>query len=155
MSLLELKVPPVLVTLIFAILSWILASATPSLSAALPRTWRTMLVAGLLTAGVIIIAAGVRAFRQSRTTVNPLRPESSESLVTSGIYGVTRNPMYLGFLSVLAAWTVWLGHLTGPVLLLLYVMYITRYQIIPEERVLSRIFGAEFETYRRTVRRWL
>lgn len=155
MKYLELRIPPVAVALIFAGLMWLAAAATPALDAALPARWRYALAALLAAAGVAISIAGVAAFRRARTTVNPMDPGSSAALVTGGVYAWSRNPMYLGFLLVLCAWAVWLAHLAAPVLVLGFALYLTRFQIVPEERLLTRNFGAAFLEYRRAVRRWL
>ena len=95
------------------------------------------------------------SFRRARTTVNPLKPETSAALVSTGVYSFTRNPMYLGMALALFAWAVYLSSvwsLLGPVL---FALYITRFQIVPEERVLDGLFGASFAAYKKRVRRWL
>ena len=82
-------------------------------------------------------------------------PERASALVERGIYRHTRNPMYLGLLCLLLGWTLALGQwaaLLGP---LVFVVYITRFQIVPEERVLLAHFGAAYDDYRQRVRRWL
>lgn len=89
------------------------------------------------------------------TTINPLSPRKSTALVTGGVYRFTRNPMYLGMACLLTAWAVWLAALlafAGPVL---FVLYITRFQIRPEERVLTELFGLPYTDYTQRVRRWL
>jgi protein-S-isoprenylcysteine O-methyltransferase Ste14 len=99
--------------------------------------------------------AGVLAFRRARTTINPTQPQLTSSLVSSGIYTVTRNPMYVGLLLVLVAWAIVLSSawaLLGPVA---YFFYIGRFQIAPEERALATLFGAEYAAYTSRVRRWL
>jgi protein-S-isoprenylcysteine O-methyltransferase Ste14 len=109
----------------------------------------------LAAIGVAVALSGVLAFRRAQTTVNPLKPETSAALVSTGVYSFTRNPMYLGMVLGLFAWAVYLSSvwsLLGPVV---FALYITRFQIIPEERVLDRLFGASFAAYKRRVRRWL
>nr|WP_255612533.1 isoprenylcysteine carboxylmethyltransferase family protein [Alcanivorax sp. 1008] len=116
---------------------------------------RLIVAVVLVLMGAGVSLAGVVSFRRARTTVNPLKPEKTSSLVCSGIYRVTRNPMYLGFLLVLIGWAVMLGSafaVLGPVL---FVVYISRFQILPEERVLQNLFGDEFTAYQARVRRWL
>jgi protein-S-isoprenylcysteine O-methyltransferase Ste14 len=98
---------------------------------------------------------GVLAFRRSSTTVDPRFPEQASRIVSSGIYRYTRNPMYLGMLVVLIAWMALLSNVGTVVMPVLFVLYITRWQIVPEERALAQKFGAEYEVYRRAVRRWL
>jgi protein-S-isoprenylcysteine O-methyltransferase Ste14 len=105
--------------------------------------------------GVVVAIGGVISFRRAETTVNPLKPETSAALVSTGVYSYTRNPMYLGMVLALSAWAVYLSSiwsLVGPVL---FTLYITRFQIVPEERVLDRLFGASFAAYKKRVRRWL
>ena len=98
---------------------------------------------------------GVRAFREANTTVDPRAPENASQIVGSGIYRFTRNPMYLGVLVVLIAWTALLANVGAAVVPVLFALYITRWQIVPEERALAQKFGAEYEAYRNSVRRWL
>jgi len=104
---------------------------------------------------VIVALLGVRAFRQAKTALDPTTPEKASSVVTNGIFSYTRNPMYLGLTAVLVGWAVWLSVpwvLLGPVTLMLY---LTRFQIIPEERIMSSKFGRNYDEYRKRVRRWL
>ncbi len=121
----------------------------------LPPVARVAAVAVLVAAGLGVDLAGLAAFRGARTTVNPLQPQRASALVTGGVYRFTRNPMYLGMALLLSAWAVhlssWLA-LAGP---LAFVLYITRFQIVPEERVLQANFGEAFTRYAARVRRWL
>jgi protein-S-isoprenylcysteine O-methyltransferase Ste14 len=113
-------------------------------------------VAGvLLIVGLLLMFVAVASFVAAKTTVNPLRPSRASSLVTTGIFRISRNPIYLGDLLVLAALAVWLGNLVNVVLLFPFVWYINRFQIIPEERVLEKLFGASYVAYCSRVRRWL
>lgn len=133
---------------------WAIASSLPPLLP-LPAPLRLPAALILTLAGAAIALSGVVSFRRARTTVNPLKPETSTSLVSSGIYRITRNPMYLGMLAVLLAWAAYLPSvlaLLGPAA---FSLYITRFQIVPEERVLHSLFGAEFVEYTQRVRRWL
>ena len=129
----------------------------------LPLPWPGGAVAAsLAVAGLFLMAAGIAldlatalAFRRHRTTINPLHPEKTSRLVTGGIYRISRNPMYVGMALLLLAWAV---YLQSPAALLGiggFIAYITRFQIIPEESLLAQHFGADFETYRQRVRRWL
>jgi protein-S-isoprenylcysteine O-methyltransferase Ste14 len=121
----------------------------------MPRLVRLSIAAILFATGVGVALGGVVSFRRARTTVNPLKPETSAALVVTGVYAFTRNPMYLGMVLVLLAWATFLASpwsLAGPAL---FALYITRYQIIPEERVLAGLFGETFAAYRKRVRRWI
>lgn len=154
MRFLELRIPPPLVGLIVAGAMWVIASSLPTLLP-LPASLRLPAAVILALVGVAIGLSGVVSFRHAQTTVNPLKPETSTSLVSTGIYRITRNPMYLGMLAVLLAWAAYLPSvlaLLGPVA---FSLYITRFQIIPEERVLHSLFGTAFDEYTQKVRRWL
>lgn len=153
MPTLELKVPPPAVGLLCAAAMYGIATVAPDFPVA--TTLRVVLATLLAIAGAATDLAGLIAFRRARTTINPLKPQNSSSLVTGGIYRYTRNPMYLGMLAFLLAWSAYLAQplaLLGP---LAFVLYINRFQIIPEERVLAGLFGEEFTAYTNRVRRWL
>jgi protein-S-isoprenylcysteine O-methyltransferase Ste14 len=152
MKALEHRIPPPLVGLLAALLMWALAAVPPLL--ALPGPLRLALCAALVATGVAFDLAGLVAFHRARTTVNPLRPDRATSLVTGGVYRVTRNPMYVGMALLLAAWAVWLASPWALLVVAGFVLYITRFQIEPEERVLRQRFP-EFEAYAARVRRWL
>jgi protein-S-isoprenylcysteine O-methyltransferase Ste14 len=84
-----------------------------------------------------------------------LKPETSTSLVASGLYRWTRNPMYLGFLTVLLGLGVFLSNPLALAPIPLFVLYMTRFQIRPEEKALEARFGADFAAYKSRVRRWI
>jgi protein-S-isoprenylcysteine O-methyltransferase Ste14 len=153
MRFLELRIPPPLVALTVAGGMWFVPRSAPVLG--LPQVARVGVAIALAMLGAAVALAGVLSFRRARTTVNPLKPETSAALVTGGVYSFTRNPMYLGMLLALLGWAAYLSSiwsLLGPVL---FVMYIARFQIVPEEKVLDRLFGTSFAEYRRRVRRWI
>jgi protein-S-isoprenylcysteine O-methyltransferase Ste14 len=104
---------------------------------------------------LIIVIVAFATFLKSRTTINPLKPDRASVLVTHGIYRYTRNPMYLSLAllllsqaCVLWSWAAFIGPIA-------YVAYITRFQILPEERILESKFGSEYTEYKRRVRRWI
>ncbi len=129
--------------------AWVL----PAFEVPIPQN--TLLAILVAVAGVLIALAGVLQFWRARTTVNPLKPETASTLVIGGIYRWTRNPMYLGMAAALAAWGIWLANLGALAAIALFVAWINRFQIAPEERALEARFGADFTAYRRAVRRWL
>ena len=153
MQWLELKVPPVLVGLVIAGAMLGVAHAAPSLSYRLPGS--SAIALALVALGGALAFAGVIAFRRQGTTVNPLTPGASSSVVSGGVYRVSRNPMYLGFLLALAGWAVYLSNAGAALLLPAFVAYMTQFQIKPEERALLAKFGSEFAQYMSRVRRWL
>jgi protein-S-isoprenylcysteine O-methyltransferase Ste14 len=150
---LELKVPPPAVALVIGILMWLLSLVAPALDFAIPA--RILVAIILAVVGVGIAIAGVVTFARAKTTVNPTTPQASSSLVSWGIYKVTRNPMYLGLLLELTAWAIFLSNPLPFLLLPVYMLYINRFQILPEERVLTSLFGRDFAAYQSRVRRWI
>jgi protein-S-isoprenylcysteine O-methyltransferase Ste14 len=152
MHTLELRIPPLGLVLIFAVAMVVIAYAVPA-SVAIP--WRVALAVALVLAGALVALAGVFAFRAHKTTVNPFTPEQSSSLVASGIYSFSRNPMYLGFLLALFGLAICLANWASMLLLPVFVAYMNRFQIQPEERALKKQFGQAFVAYSGSVRRWL
>ena len=153
MQWLDLKVPPLLVWFVFAAAMFGVTYVAPQGAYAFPA--RPALALALVLLGGSVAFAGVVEFRRKRTTVNPLTPGASSSVATSGIYRVTRNPMYLGFSLVLAGWAVYLSNAVAALMLPAFVAYLTQFQIKPEERALLAKFGPEFAQYMSRVRRWV
>lgn len=148
--------PPLIDAACAALMAW-LAHQLHALQLWPQGAWPLALGAalGVALAGGLIALAGVAAFHKARTTVNPLAPARASALVTGGVYGITRNPMYLGMLLVLLGWAVWLGNvaaLLGPAV---SVLVLNQLQIKPEERILRQRFGEAYVRYAARVRRWL
>lgn len=150
---LELKLPPPAVSLICGTGMWLGARALPAFN--MEWSGHTALAVFLALAGFGIDLVGLLAFRRQRTTVNPLSPHAASELVCTGIYRFSRNPMYLGQLVFLAAWAVWLDNPVALIGLPACAAYLTRFQILPEERILAEKFGEAYADYRRRVRRWI
>lgn len=132
---------------------WWMAWMTPNLEVSFPA--RRILAIGAVLIGVAIAGTGILSFRMAKTTVNPMKPDSASALVVTGIYRVTRNPMYLGFLWILLGWGIVLSHALAFLILPGFVLYMNRFQIEPEERALTTLFGQAFVDYRSRVRRWI
>jgi protein-S-isoprenylcysteine O-methyltransferase Ste14 len=150
---LELRMPPPVVALVAGLLMWLAAQVVPSFGWPLPA--RIAAAAALAVVGVAFDVAGFVSFRRARTTINPLRPARASSLVVTGVYRYTRNPMYVGAALLLLAWAAFLANAAALALVPAFVLYLTRFQINPEERALSGIFGAQYRAYCGRVRRWL
>ena len=153
----EHKLPPPVIDATCAGLMWWLAQLLPALQLWPRGAWPFGLGAalGLALAGGAIALAGLVEFRRARTTFNPLAPERASALVTTGVYRITRNPMYLGMLLVLASWGAWLGNAVAWLCLPLFVAVLNVLQIGPEERAMRQRFGAGFDRYAARVRRWI
>lgn len=149
---LQLKIPPPVVTLLFAGMMWLAARTGLG---RFSLSGQDLIAALLFGAGLAVAASGIYAFSQARTTLSPTRPEGASQLVTGGVYRVTRNPMYLGMALGLTAWAVLLGSFLGLVFVPLFALYLNRFQIAPEERVLLQGFGDTYRNYQARVRRWL
>ncbi|MDP7322269.1 MAG: isoprenylcysteine carboxylmethyltransferase family protein [Bacteriovoracaceae bacterium] len=149
---LELKVPPLIVTLIFGFLMW-----TVSILISFNYGHYFFKSASCLVflVGLVIALVAVLKFRKEDTTVDPRDPTKSERLVVTGVYRYTRNPMYLSFLLFLVSYGLFLGNLANLISLLLFILYMNLYQIKPEEKILLAKFQSSYRVYMQTVRRWL
>ncbi len=146
-----MNIPPIAQLAIFACLAVILASFLPGLTIDVP-IWLPVLV-GLI--GVLFLLPAVVSFAKQKTTVDPRTPEAATTLVTSGIYGITRNPMYVGMLLLLLALAAWLAAASSLLPTIAFLLSIDRGQIRREEESLRQNFGVAFETYANRVPRWL
>ncbi len=145
----ELKIPPPLQAFIFAGLIWGVSVLDPS--ELIDPGIRTTSAIVVLLLGLSINFSGIWVFRVAKTTVSPLKPESASKLVIGGIYHFTRNPMYLGLLLIVSSWAIWLGSLYNIASELLFVWYITTFQIELEEKALEALFPREYERYKSEV----
>lgn len=153
MKRLELLIPPPLVMLLSGLLMWLVTEIFPALTVAWLHSIKVAVAIALL--GIVISLTGIVTFKRAHTTINPKNPTEVSSLVSSGIYRYSRNPMYLGVLLVLVGWMFYLGNSLAVLGILIFITYITRFQIIPEERLLEEKFQAKFLSYKNSVRRWL
>ena len=147
------KVPPPILLLIAGAVMWFVAGSDFAYLILIP--FSPAIAAVLTAAGFLIALLALREFKVVDTTVNPQEPESATALVSAGIFGRTRNPMYVGLLLILAGWGVWLGSLSNLVVILLFIVVITELQIKPEEAALEKIFGEDYQRYCERVRRWV
>ncbi|MCC6075653.1 methyltransferase family protein [Pseudomonas sp. GCM10022188] len=146
-------IPPPLLVALFGVTMWQLAEHLPLGGFAFAA--QRPLAGLLLLAGLALLAAAAWTMFRARTTINPLTPERASHLVTSGVFAVSRNPIYLGDALILAALALGFGNAVNFLLLPLFVWLIGRVQIAPEERALERLFGEEYRAYCARVRRWL
>ncbi len=132
---------------------WAIAYGLPGLTFALPLRTPIAMLVGIV--GLVCNLLPKLRFGRVGTTVNPMRPQAARHLVDDGLHRYSRNPMYLGQLLLLVAWAIFLAN--GPAMMLppLFALYITRFQILPEERALAAGFGDAYVAYRGRVRRWL
>jgi len=145
------KIPPPIVTLFSGLCIYFSQEYFPEFN----LKFLTILSYISYFAGLLILVWAVRLFKKQNTTVNPIKIENASSLVTSGVFKYSRNPMYLGMVLILLGLTFMFNLIGGIMFTLLFTMYITKFQIRPEEEVMERFFGADFIKYKQNVRMWL
>ena len=153
MKSLELKVPPVAQVIVTAAAMYGVSKVAPALKFSLSGS--TALAIGLGVVGLGSGIMGVTQFKKAQTTPNPQALEKVSSLVTDGIYRYSRNPMYVGLVLILLGWALYLSHFLAFVLVPVFMFYMTRFQIQPEERMMERKFGKAYQSYLSRVRRWI
>lgn len=153
MSFLETRVPPPLVAILSGLGITALAKRFPEYTHDVPH--RRYVAGGITALSLVIQFKAVYDFRRHKTTLSPFSPSKASKVVRDGIFSVTRNPMYLSLCFVLAAWSVWKRAPLGAAMIAAFVGYITRFQIIPEERALRANFGEQYADYLKAVRRWI
>lgn len=149
----KLKIPPPVYMLLFAGGMWLVDKRLP-VAIWLHTPWNKL--GWLIVVLSFIPAAGAfRLFNRIGTTANPFRPHSASTLVTSGIFHYSRNPMYLSLLFLLIGWAIYLGSLSAMLIPPLFVWVLTTQQIRYKEQALEKVFGSEYLNYKRSVRRWM
>jgi protein-S-isoprenylcysteine O-methyltransferase Ste14 len=149
----ELKIPPLFLVATVAAAIILVSVFVPA--ANVPFPGHRVLAVCALVLGPMLAGLGVFQFRRARTTVSPLRPARTQAIVTTGVYRWSRNPMYLGMALALLGLAAWWSSLPGYLAVPAFVAYLTRFQIVPEERALLAKFGPAFGDYTLQVRRWL
>ena len=153
MRALELKIPPVVMVLIVGALMFGCSRYLPT--SLIDPSFKTWLLWSIIIISLSIAMAAIVSFKQAQTTVNPTTPTASSSLVSSGIYHYTRNPMYLAMAFLLFGWCIYLSNLYLVIFVAGFVYVMNKLQIEPEERALEIIFSDQFIQYKQQVRRWL
>jgi len=150
---LKLKIPPPVYMLLMAGLMWLLDRFSPVMEI-IPMPWNKL---GFIVMLLAMFADGMSLmqFFRVHTSINPIHPEKADVLVTSGMYRMTRNPMYMGLLLLLSGWAIILGTLSPFLALPLFIFVLTVQQIIPEEIILEQKFGQQYRDYKQSVKRWL
>ena len=147
----ETRIPPPIVTLVFGLSIYF----SREIFQVVEIKYSFYIGILLLILGLAILISAVRLFRKDKTTVNPLSPEQATKLVTDGIFKYSRNPMYLGMVFILSSMAVFFNLIGGIILIALFCSYITKFQIIPEERAMSNLFSQDFNKYKHATRRWI
>lgn len=149
MNFLENRIPPPLIMLTFMLLIWLIdSSGTTMLELQVS-------VAVVVVVALVVVRSAIMSFIKQKTTVNPLDPEAATSLVSDGVFKLTRNPMYLAMALIVLAWGLYFVEIYSPVFVAVFVLYMTQFQIKPEERALDKVFGESYADYKQKVRRWI
>jgi protein-S-isoprenylcysteine O-methyltransferase Ste14 len=153
MDVLERKIPPVALFVLFVVAINHISHEFVRFTVNFPLSLVVFLVC-FVVAGFVGIA-GVYEFRRAQTTVNPVKVETASTVVDSGIFAYTRNPMYLGLFLLLFGFAYWQQNLISIAFSFTFILYMNRFQILPEERALESLFGASYIDYKQKVRRWI
>jgi protein-S-isoprenylcysteine O-methyltransferase Ste14 len=153
MKFLELKIPPLALLAVLVISQYVFASYVPF--GDIEIKFKLALAACACLVGAVIALLGVYEFRKIGTTVNPINPDGTVAIVNTGIYRLTRNPMYVGFAFMLLSAAIFTANYVSLLSLPIYVLYMNRFQIQPEERMLAEKFGEAYSAYLQQVRRWV
>ena len=148
-----MRIPPLIIFTVPVLLGWVAAGFGIVVDD--PMTGQKLFASALFLTGIIFMGVAVLGFKMKRTTVDPIHPEAASALVTNGIYAISRNPMYVGMAACSIGVCVFFGLWVGLATAVMAVVYITHFQIKPEEEVLANIFGEDYSDYRQKVRRWI
>ncbi|MFZ3204331.1 MAG: isoprenylcysteine carboxylmethyltransferase family protein [Pseudomonas sp.] len=152
-GLLKRALPPPALAVLIGLLMWLLAEPSPDFAMA---SWlRYPLLALLCISGVVMDSTSVFTFLRRKTVLNPYAPHKASTLVLTGAFRYSRNPMYLGLVLLLSAWGLYLSawwSVAGPIA---FFLYIDRFLIPHEEAALKLVFGEPYLQYLKDVRRWL
>ena len=147
----KIKIPPTFLTLLFLVLNYILSFYFVKIDIPYKYFFTTL----LLILGFYIIIRSIRLFAQTKTSIDPLRPFKSTSLITNDIYKYSRNPMYFGYLLIILGSSVYLGNVISIIVIPLFIFTINFLQITPEEEALKDLYGPRYDEYLSKVRRWI
>lgn len=151
----KLRIAPPVLTLLSAVLMWAIANYLTFAAVDIELSWRKSIFMVFVILGSSAASAAFVNFQSSNTSIDPMKPEKASVLVTEGIFQFSRNPMYLGLLSCLIGWAIYLNNPLTLLVVLGFFFYMTRVQIKAEEEALNEKFGETYQAYMKEVRRWL
>ncbi|MFL2721467.1 MAG: methyltransferase family protein [Gammaproteobacteria bacterium] len=109
----------------------------------------------IILVGLMIIFIAARQFKAVDTTINPIKPENASVLVNKGIFSYSRNPMYLGMLLIIIGFSIIHNLMAIIAIMPIWIIYMTYFQIIPEEEAMKILFKEDFVNYCIKTRRWI
>jgi len=145
------KIPPPIVTLFFGLCIYLSRPYFPEFSSSLLNSMSVI----SFVVGISVFVAAVGSFKKQKTTVNPISIEKASSLVISGIFKYSRNPMYLGMAFILLGLAFKFNLIGGLLFTSIFMLFITIFQIKPEEVAMEKLFEQQWKDYIKNVRRWL
>ena len=145
------KIPPPIVTLFFGLCIYLSRSYFPEFSFSILNSLSTI----SFVLGITVFATAVSSFKRQNTTINPISIEKASSLVVNGVFKYSRNPMYLGMLFILLGLTFKFNLIGGLLFTSIFMIFISIFQIKPEEAAMEKLFDQEWKDYIKNVRRWL
>ena len=149
----RILVPPPVVLFVAGLLMWGVARLDDAAPRGIPL--QGAVIGVLVAAALALMLAAAVAFARARTSINPMRPGQATTLLTTGVFRISRNPIYLADALLLAAFGVWLGSPWNVLVLAAFLLYIDLLQIRAEEAALLERFGDAYRAYCDRVRRWL
>ncbi|MDC3161551.1 isoprenylcysteine carboxylmethyltransferase family protein [Gammaproteobacteria bacterium] len=145
------KIPPPIVTLFFGLCIYLSKSFFPEFSFSILSSLSII----SFIVGICVLVTAIISFKNHETTINPISIEKASSLVVTGIFKYSRNPMYLGMSFILLGLTLKFNLIGGLIFTGLFMLFITIFQIKPEESAMEKLFDQEWKDYVCNVRRWL
>ncbi|MEC7774430.1 MAG: isoprenylcysteine carboxylmethyltransferase family protein [Pseudomonadota bacterium] len=145
------KIPPPIVTLFFGLCIYFSKSFFPEFSFSILSSLSII----SFIVGISVLVTAIISFKNHETTINPISIEKASSLVVTGIFKYSRNPMYLGMSFILLGLTLKFNLIGGLIFTGLFMLFITIFQIKPEESAMEKLFDQEWKDYVCNVRRWL
>ena len=145
------KIPPPIVTLICGFSIYF----SKSLFSEKNYVFSDIISISFFLIGVAILFTAVISFKKQKTTISPLNPEKTSSLVVSNIFKYSRNPMYLGMLFMLISLAIRYNIIGGIISISIFIFFITKFQIKPEEVQMKKIFGEKYIQYKKKTGMWI
>ncbi|WP_133011787.1 methyltransferase family protein [Marinomonas flavescens] len=147
---LALKIPPPVIFAVTAVSMFALSGFHFQID-----LWLFVLSGFVWFVALGVAVSAILSFTQSKTTVNPHQPDKSTALVVTGVFHYSRNPMYLSLAMILLGWAILLNTFWVFLPIVFFVLYLTYFQIKPEEAILAGKFGEDYQGYCCRVRRWI
>jgi len=145
------KIPPPIVTFICGLSIYF---SRPLFSEKI-YIYSNIISVSLFFFGAAFIVLAASSFKKHKTTISPLHPEKTSALVISNVFKYSRNPMYLGMLFILISLAIRYNIIGGIIAISIFIFFITKFQIKPEEVQMKKLFGEKYAQYKKRTRMWI